>query len=1184
LKLIQPNTGKITLPLSLRFDLHISHTLVILPEPCTRYNNPDLGYLLQKLKSFEGDKMKCPKCQSENPDRMKFCGECGAKMEKICPQCNFTNPPGFKFCGECGYDLRRPEQAPPRDDSEPIADGILTTSGMVEGERKYVSVLFSDMSGYTAMSERLDPEEVKEITSRIFGKISQIVSKYDGFIEKFVGDAVMALFGVPKAHEDDPVRAIKAAREIHDLVQAISPELEEKVGKPLSMHTGINTGLVVTGEVNLKKGTHGVAGDTINLAARLSSLAKANEIIVGQDTYHQAEGYFAFEGLEPTIVKGKTEPIQIYKALSPEEQPSTTHRHRGLRADLIGREVELAQLGEAAQKLQQGKGAIFSICGETGTGKTRLVEEFKATLDLKEIQWHQGQAYAYSQNTPYFPLIYLFSRAFQIKDGDAPESVRDKVESGVESLVGKREDIIPYVGSLYALSYPEVEGVSPEFWKSRLQEAVQAILSGLSQRAPTVIYLEDLHWADPSSMNLLRFLLSEFRYPALFLCVYRPSFSLFTSYQLSGLGMQHQEIQLHDLSPSEAQVMVESLLKTKTIPQELRRYIQENVEGNPFYLEEIINALIESETLSRDNGTWRLSRPISQSDMPSTIHGIISARLDHLEKESKRILQEASVIGRAFLYEILKRCTQLKEQLDRHLTGLERLDLIHARSLQPDLEYVFKSALTQEVVYDGLLKKERQVIHERIAEVIEGLFRDRLPEFYETLAFHFKQGHSTLKAVHYLMKSGEKSLGRYAVEESHQYFKEAFDLLSHKPERTREEDGLVIEVLIKWSLVFYYRGDFKEQVDLLSTHKELAESLDDKAKLGMYYAWLGFSLFFREKYTDSHQYLRKALGIGEEIGNQQVIGYACTWLAWTCPELGLLSEAISFGERAQEIFKHIPTDHYLFFKSLGGIGFACFYRGDRKRVLESGKAILDYGQRHSNIRSLVMGHYVIGLSFFMDGDFPSAIKVLRKGIQTAQDPFYSQFPRLMLGMSYARDSQFKEAREALQEVAFYGREFGCEEIGTPANMALGLTSIAEGQMGQGLKMIEETLRASRENLRRGWYANAEIALGQVYLQIVDKSAPVSLATMAKNIGFIMKNVPSAGKKAEDHFNEAAKIAKEIGAKGTLGEAYLDLGLLNKARGKTIQAREYITKAIQILEQCESEVFLKQAKEALASLE
>jgi len=222
--------------------------------------------------------MKCPKCQSENPDERKFCRECGAKLLPVCPQCGYENLPGDKFCGGCGQGL------------EEVVE-VKKTVPETEGERKYVTVLFSDLSGYTAMSERLDPEEVKEITSRIFGEISQIVSKYDGFIEKFIGDAIMALFGVPKAHEDDPVRAIRAAMEIHNSVRTISPELEEKIGKPLSMHTGVNTGLVVTGEVNLEKGTHGVAGNTINVAARLSSLADAGTIIVGPDTYRHAEGF-----------------------------------------------------------------------------------------------------------------------------------------------------------------------------------------------------------------------------------------------------------------------------------------------------------------------------------------------------------------------------------------------------------------------------------------------------------------------------------------------------------------------------------------------------------------------------------------------------------------------------------------------------------------------------------------------------------------------------------------------------------------------------------------------------------------------------------------------------------------------------------------------------------------------------
>ncbi|MFB0533297.1 MAG: AAA family ATPase [Desulfatiglandales bacterium] len=658
--------------------------------------------------------MKCPKCQTENPEADKFCHECGAKLLLTCPQCGAEVLAGDKFCRKCGQRLKELTETQKK-------------APETEGERKYITVLFSDLSGYTAMSERLDPEEVKEIMSRIFGEIAQVVTKYEGFIEKFIGDAVVALFGVPKGHEDDPVRAIRAAKGIHDLLEAMSPRIEERVGRSLSMHTGINTGLVVTGEVDVEKGTHGVSGETINLASRLSSLAKPGEILVGPDTYRQTGGYFTFESLEPARVKGKAEPIQVYKVLSPKERPITIHRLSGLRAKLIGRKAEITQLSEAVKNLRKGKSRIFSICGDAGTGKSRLIEEFKATLDLKEIQWLEGHSYAYAQNIPYFPLIDFLNGVFQIEEGDPPGKVRERVESRIGDLVGKREDIVPYVGSLYALSYPEAEGMSPEFWKSRLKDAIQKILPALAQKTPTIFCLEDLHWADPSFIELLRNTLVEVRQPTIFLCVYRPAFNLFTTHQLGSIGKIYEEIRLTDLSPSEAQDMLESLLKAETIPSDLRRLVQDKAEGNPFYLEELVNSLIESETLIRDNGSWKITRPITESDISSTIHGVISGRLDRLEKETKRILQEASVIGRAFLYEILKRVTQLKQDIDRCLRGLEQLDLIRTRSLQPDLEYVFKHALTQEVVYNGLLKKERQEIHERIALVMEQSFHDRLP-------------------------------------------------------------------------------------------------------------------------------------------------------------------------------------------------------------------------------------------------------------------------------------------------------------------------------------------------------------------------------------------------------------------------------------------------------------------------
>lgn len=1054
----------------------------------------------------------------------------------------------------------------------------------IEGERKQITVLFSDLSGYTAMSEKLDPEEVKEVMSRIFGETAQIVAKYEGYIDKFIGDAVMVLFGYPKIHEDDPIRAIKVAMEIHESVEKTSPELEDRIGRPVSMHTGIDTGLVVTGEIDLERGTERVLGDTINVASRLTGLAKAGEIFVGKDTYHQAEGYFNFETLGSTRVEGKQEPIQAYKVLSAKEKPITVRHPLGLRAELIGRKVEMAQLREAAHKLQGGKGTVISICGEAGTGESRLVEELKATLDLNKIQWREGHCYAYSQNIPYFPLIDLFGRAWQIEEGDSPEKVKEKVESNIERLLGKKEGFAPYIGSLYGLEYSQLKDIDPESWKSRLYDALMAVLSALTQRAPTIIFLEDIHWADPSSLELLRLTFKELKSPALFLCVYRPPFTLFNSQQLNNIDYSYQEIQLKGLSPTETEEMMESLLKTKNIPLELKQFVEEKAEGNPFYLEEVISSLIESDILVPDNGSWKLTKPISGSNIPLTINGVISARLDHLEEDMKRILQEAAVIGRTFPYEILKRITELKEQLDNCLNGLERLDLIRTKSLEPELEYTFKHALTQEVVYGGLLKKEREEVHEKAALVIEELFHDRLPEFYETLAFHFKQGKSLRKAVDYLMKSGEKALSRYAVEEAHQYHKEAFGLLSNKPDKTHEEEALLIDLINKWALVYLCRGDWGELLELLVSHESLAKSLEDKESLGSFYSWLGMTLWAREKLKNSYRRQLTALHLGEEIGNQKVVGYACARLSLLCPELGFLEEAVVYAERAQEIALSLKSDHYLFTFSFAYAGYANWARGDKKKTDKIAKTLLEYGQRYSNIRSLAFGHWVSGFSSLIDGDFSKAIKHFQKAIQISTDPWFVLFPTLFLGMSYVLNGQFQEAEEPLQFVLSHSQRLGAETLGTPAQALLGVVLATKGQLSQGLRMIEDTRQLWLGNEGKWRYALSEYLLGNVYLQIAERASPISLSTIVKNISFVIKHVPFASKKAGYHFNKGIELSKEIGAKSLIGQAYLSLGQLYKAKGRQDKARECISKAIQYFEQCEAETYLKQAKEALDSLE
>ena len=500
------------------------------------------------------------------------------------------------------------------------------------------------------------------------------------------------------------------------------------------------------------------------------------------------------------------------------------------------------------------------------------------------------------------------------------------------------------------------------------------------------------------------------------MCIYRPIISLFNSNQIRTMGSAYHEFRIQDLSISESEGMVQSLLKADTIPLDLQRFLQEKVEGNPFYIEEVINSLIESDTLVLDNDRWKITREITDSEISSTIHGLISGRLDRLEKGSKRILQEASVIGRTFFYEILNRITELKQQIDSSLRSLERFDLIRTRAMQPDLEYIFKHALTHEVVYNGLLRKERRLIHERIGRVMEQLFYDRKPEFYETLAYHFLKGQSHLKAADYLMKSGAKSLKRYSLDEAHQYFKEAHEILKNRPDKTLEEKKLIIEIILEWALVFYYRCDMKGWKKLFEDHEDLAKSIEDKEKLAMYNALHGF-VFLSEDNKKAMDLLKKALELGENLNNHKIIGYACTWLTWTCDDLGLFQEGLEYGARAQKISKNVESDHYLHFKSLGAISMSNWKLGEPKRLFKTGKELLEYGKRHGNIRSQTMGHMILGGAHNLVGDIPGFIKCFKSALDVSADTMYDITAKAYLGLAYIQNNQIQEAKYHLKKLS-----------------------------------------------------------------------------------------------------------------------------------------------------------------------
>lgn len=1042
-------------------------------------------------------------------------------------------------------------------------------------KRGPVTVLFTDLCGYTALSEGLDPEDLRDVMTQVFGGIARIVARYEGHIDKLLGDAALILFGVPQTHEDDAVRAIKTAREIHEFVERQSPRLESKTGRQLHMHSAISTGVIVTADVD-----HSLAdsalGDTVNLASRLLDFAKWDEIVCSDQTRAQAQGYFDFEPLGEHVVRGRENPVDVYRIGHPRAIPATQHRIWGVRARLVGRRDEWARLHEAVHRVQHGETTVICIRGEAGTGKSRLVEDFRDSLDPGEIHWLESSSQPHSQNIPYYPFTQFMGHAWDIRDDDLPDMVRDKIEANVARFEGIPDNSAAYVGALFGVDYPALHGIDPEFWKSQLFSFVRSMLSTEASRGPTVICLGDLHWADPSSLELVRFILTTFQAPALFILTYRPPYDLFAG--TSPAGVQYQEIDLRNLSRSEAADMLASLLDTDDIPSSLRDFLQDKAEGNPFYLEELVNSLIESKTLVRDDGSWCIARSLEESDLPLTVLGVIAARLDHLDPSARRVLQEASVVGRGFPAAVLGRITDSPD-VESRLVELQRLDLIRVRAFEPELEYEFKHALIQEAAYSSLLKAERREIHERVGFALESMFSDRLPELYETLALHFRSGTSVPRAVDYLVKSGEKSFRRYAHEESHEFYRQAYELLTGIP-RDPAMDRLLVQVLNDWAYVIYDRGDMAKLERLLESHSEVAESLGETSGHAMYRVCMSIALHNRERFAEALEHADAALAMALTIDDEYVAACARVWRSYSLSEIGQPDEAVTCAELAIPVLEQNPD--YLQ-EAYSALGFACWTKGDAGRALEVGDALLEIGRAGPSIRATAAGHWVRGEGYLSDGDFEAAARELADSIETSPDPYASIYPRVYLAISYVQMERYPEAEQLLMDVRTISQERGSELTLTPAIALIGVTAFAQGEMTEGMKMLEEAGRIWKERHALMRIATLEAILGQLYLNMVADRSSVTLRTIAHNIGFLARNVLSAAASSEAHFGEALRICEEVGAVGSRGEACLGLGRLYKATRQNDRAQEYALTAIECFEHAGIKTYLQQARELLASL-
>ena len=728
-----------------------------------------------------------------------------------CSECQAELSDGANFCIRCGQELSLKKKLP-------------MSSLLPHAERKRVTALFSDLSGYTAITEMLDPEEVKEITSIIFDGIRGVVRKYQGFIERFTGDGVLSLFGVPKAHEDDPIRAIRAAMEIHGFVDSLSPRYKQKVGKILAMHSGVNTGLVVTADVEPEKGTPGVTGDAINVAAKLRDLAGAHEILVGPDTYKACKSYCTYQSLKPVKIKGKSEIIPIYKVISVKAVAVRARQEMQIFSEMLGRDQELAKLELHVLKAVKGQGSVVNVFGEPGIGKSRLLAELRQRKVIKKVRFLEGRSISIGRGLSFHPIIDLFKQWSQIMEDDSPTEASKKLETVVRSVCGDEVgEVFPFVATMMGMrlsgKYSQrIKGIEGEALEKLIMKNVRELLIRSTELIPLVIVMEDLHWADATSLTLLK---SLFRiaqnHRIVFINVFRPGYWQEEDKNVETLPewlpeIEFAEIAIKPLDRQMGEALFDSMLQVKGLGHSMKQLIVDRAGGNPFFMEEILRSLIDEGAIARTNGRFEATEKIDHQQIPSTINDVLVTRIDLLDDRTRELIKIASVIGRSFFYRILKEVATSIDEVDERLAYLKDAQFIRDRMRMEELEYLFKHALAQKIAYKSILIQDRKRLHRKVAQSIEKVFQERLQEFYGMLAFHYSKTDEPEKTEEYMTKAGEEALRSAASYEALHYFQEALKLYLAKYGNDVDSEK-IIHFKKNIALAFFNRAQWSEAVE-----------------------------------------------------------------------------------------------------------------------------------------------------------------------------------------------------------------------------------------------------------------------------------------------------------------------------------------------------------------------------------
>jgi len=1039
--------------------------------------------------------MKCPNCQFENPDSMKFCGECGCEIKSVCLRCNSTNPPNFKFCGECGHQLKDKEVATPVDFSRPqsytpkhLADKILTTRSAVEGERKLVTVLFADVAGFTQLSEKLDPEQIHEIMDGCFMILMDEIHKHEGTINQFTGDGVMALFGAPLAHEDHAQRACHAALAIQQAAGRFGEKVSHDYGIAFKMRLGLNSGPVIVGAIgdDLRM-DYTAVGDTTNLAARMEGLAQPGTVLISRNTQRLIKDYFDLKALGQVPVKGKEEPQEVFELSSAGGAATRIEAAaaKGL-TRFVGRKNSLAAFMETYEKVQSGTGQVMGVVGEAGVGKSRLLLEFRKRLPKGEFGYLEGRCIHFGSTIPYLPIIDILKSFLEIREGESEPAIRKQVREKILTLDEKLQGVLLPIFDLLSLKVTEETylRLDPRVKREKLFEALRNLIVRGSQQRPLVLAMEDLHWIDKTSEAFLDYFIGWLATARVMLILlYRPEYT----HQWGGKSYFNR-IGVNQLTLKSSAELVKSILEGGETAPELSEFILNRSAGNPLFMEELTHSLLENGAIEIKDQRYVLSRASSDLKVPETVQGIIAARIDRLEENLKRVMQMASVFGREFSFILLQAISGMREDLKHHLLNLQGLEFIYEKNLFPELEYIFKHALVQEVAYNSLLSVRRKEIHQRIAQAIEELYAGNLEEFYEMLAYHYSKSENILKACEYLKISGDKAMKNFSTLEAFRSYREAANLLRDQPE-THDNKSTRLDTLRAMAhpirLLFYPEGSF----EFLVEGERLAQDLkDEKAQvwfqiyIGTYHATIGDSVKGRE-------YIERGLEVSELTEEVEIIVPATVDLIYSYILEGKFKIICQVAPKVINLIEKTHNEHELFGRSenlysmlnglygmsLGTIGK--FVEGER--FLEKG---LSLARDINNLYSIIMVEVASGVFYAYKGDFPSQVKHFGSSIELmerADYPSFLGFSWAFLGLGWLSLGQTKRALRYVEKAMELNADLGIPFFSGLIHTTLSAAYLQLGNLEKALSHAEEAVSLSKKNKERHSEAEARIGLGQV---------------------------------------------------------------------------------------------------------